>query len=237
MKHRTNVRILAAIAVVSLSCGAYAQSSSTILPSAETAKLTLFENVEATNARPDRDSRPSREARVTTSEPEFTLLGIARIGEGHSAMLRHKSGETLLMKAAAGENTRISNYTEFSIVDISSRSVSIQYPQNNACVEFSEKGVRCNGAGNIAELTLANGEPIKAVISNDVESNEPTEELISNPANPFEALRDAQNARVVSGQDGNPTGGRFTPRRIDPADVPEGMRIIATPFGDRLVEE
>jgi len=26
-------------------------------------------------------------------------------------------------------------------------------------------------------------------------------------------------------------------RRIDPADVPPGMRVVSTPFGDRLVEE
>ena len=29
----------------------------------------------------------------------------------------------------------------------------------------------------------------------------------------------------------------FTPRRINPEDVPPGMRVVSTPFGDRLVEE
>ena len=57
------------------------------------------------------------------------------------------------------------------------------------------------------------------------------------PTNPFEALRNAQNSRVSGAGDENPARGRFTPRRIDPADVPEGMRVIATPFGDRLVEQ
>ena len=53
------------------------------------------------------------------------------------------------------------------------------------------------------------------------------------PGNPFEALRNGRRGDTL-----NPgtNGARFTPRRIPPEDVPEGKRIVATPFGDRLVD-
>ena len=53
--------------------------------------------------------------------------------------------------------------------------------------------------------------------------------------NPFEALRAQQNNVSVSNRDGG--NERFTPRRILPEDVPPGMRVVSTPFGDRLVEQ
>ena len=59
------------------------------------------------------------------------------------------------------------------------------------------------------------------------------EEERSTQANPFETLRN----RVQNGEPPSERPGRFQPRRIDPADVPPGMRVVSTPFGDRLVEE
>ena len=63
--------------------------------------------------------------------------------------------------------------------------------------------------------------------NNSEQSNE-SESLV----NPFEALLER-----ASGQDSDvDTTSSFEPRRIDPLDVPSGMRIVSTPFGDRLVE-
>ncbi|GJM12036.1 MAG: hypothetical protein DHS20C12_04390 [Pseudohongiella sp.] len=157
-------------------------------------------------------------------------------------MVKHKSGETLLVRKATSGNTAIPAYSDYYIVDISSDTVSIRYPGNNTCIEFLDLGVRCRAAGNIAELLLANSEPLPTSNSPEravdgISPDEELEELPTNPANPFEALRNAQNARTSIRQDGNGAEGRFTPRRISPEDVPEGMRVIATPFGDRLVEQ
>ena len=91
---------------------------------------------------------------------------------------------------------------------------------------------------------LATGEPLPsinpALINRSGDGNDSGEELDdlnTEPANPFEALRNAQSGRAGGAQGGDTTSGRFTPRRISPEDVPEGMRVIATPFGDRLVEQ
>ena len=61
--------------------------------------------------------------------------------------------------------------------------------------------------------------------------DEPPEE---NRANPFDAIRrSAENGIPAPSRRGSEG---FRPRRIDPADVPPGMRVVSTPFGDRLVE-
>ena len=206
----------------------------------DNANLTLFDAVETTQERPTSPNRSARESRVTSAEPEFTLIGTSRIGNAHSVMVRHKSGEILRVKANGNGNTAIADFDGYSLVNVASGAVSISFPANNPCREFTDQGVRCSGAGNIAELVLATGEPLPASVSlaspaSAPASGEIVESTDTEPANPFEALRNAGTA--PAGQDEDNAGRRFTPRRISPDDVPEGMRIIATPFGDRLVEQ
>ena len=237
-------RIAAIATLLFISNSAYSQAQTE--PNVETVSaqsLSLFEDVETTGNRASSPGRPTRESRVTNSEPEFTLVGTSRIGERYSAMVRHKSGEVILVKGDQVSSTAIQGYADYSIVKLAAGAISIQQPGNIPCIEFSDLGVHCNAAGNIVELVLANGEPLPstspAIInrSNDgSDSGEETDDLIVNPANPFEALRDAQNERVLGGQAEGLTSGRFTPRRINPADVPEGKRVVSTPFGDRLVD-
>ena len=56
--------------------------------------------------------------------------------------------------------------------------------------------------------------------------------------NPFEALRNGRRGDTLDAGTGatSTSGARFTPRRIDAESVPDGKRIVATPFGDRLVD-
>ena len=53
--------------------------------------------------------------------------------------------------------------------------------------------------------------------------------------NPFAALREAQAENPADSS--TRRGARFSPRRVAPEDVPPGMRVVSTPFGDRLVEQ
>ena len=211
--------------------------------------LSLFESVETTEiSRGGPRNRPARESRATTAAPEFTLVGVSRVGAKYSTILRHKDGEDLIVKAKPAATTEIPGHSAYTVVDVTAASVSIRYPGNNACVEFVERGVSCSSAANIARLVLANGEPLAA--PNPVNASESAaetssvagEEIIeaqARPSNPFEALRNGRRGdRLNAGPNAvRSDAARFTPRRIDPADVPEGKRIVATPFGDRLVDQ
>jgi hypothetical protein len=225
---------------------AYAQEpaarSAGFVDANSTQELTLFEGVETAESRGRTAGRPTREDRVTTAEPEFTLVGVSRLGDKYSAILRGKDGENFIVKADPAATTLIPEHSDYAIVDVTAASVSIRYPSNNACIEFRDRGVSCSSAANIAQLVLANGEPLATRNSaSELAAESSGEEIIEvqiNPGNPFEALRNGRRGDTLSAGTAatGTNGARFTPRRINPEDVPAGKRIVATPFGDRLVD-
>ena len=84
---------------------------------------------------------------------------------------------------------------------------------------------------NVAILSLTTS---KAILpsprqAETAQTDSEQKEERNTPANPFEALRN----RAQNGEPQSERPGRFQPRRIDPADVPPGMRVVSTPFGDR----
>lgn len=207
--------------------------------------FALFEGIEtaeARNAAPTR--RTNRQSRATIAEPEFTLLGTSRIGDKYSAILQHKDGEAILVKTSPGSATTIPDHGDYRVVSVAAGTVSIRYPGSNTCVEFSDRGITCDEADNTANLALVASEPLAprnppqrlATQSSEGRtaaggnSDGAQEEVI----NPFATLREAE----VDGADGGTApSNRFSPRRIAPEDVPPGMRVVSTPFGDRLVEQ
>ena len=225
-----------------LSGQALAQASSPAVgDSPDTSQgLTLFDDVETSQSRSGEPNRPSRESRARTSAPEFTLVGTSRIGSSYSAILRHRSGDSVLVRSDAF----IEGYAGYTVVDIGVGKLSLRLPGNVPCVVFPEQGVACNGAANIADLQLANGEPLRqneSLASTDAQAEsaeEAADPETSNPVNPFEALVGAGRVDANNpAQNGGARGGRFSPRRISPENVPSGMRVVSTPFGDRLVEQ
>ena len=207
-------------------------------------QLNLFEEIETDNSRAgDIRNRQNREARSSSTTPEFTLVGTSRIGSRYSAIIQHRGGNTLVVKVEPVSITQIPGYAGYTLVDIGATRASIRYPENVPCVEFSEQGVSCDSTANIAALSLANAKPLPPSATREstsqvgrVPPNElQSEEARDPPINPFEALRDQSDN--VETNNGGDRSARFTPRRIAPEDVPSGMRVVSTPFGDRLVEQ
>ncbi|MYA35582.1 MAG: hypothetical protein F4030_07620 [Gammaproteobacteria bacterium] len=206
--------------------------------------LELFEDVERTspgaNQRGGRNSA-GNSAAPSLTEPEFVLVGSSRIGERRRVVLSHRSGVTVTVPVAAQGQASIPGYEQFRVVTSEGGRVAIQYPAGSSCVEASDRGVSCDAAANIAWLSLRPA-PVPEQFIVDLEAEEvedsdladqardAREELARDPDNPFARLR-----AEALGQD-VPRTGRFRPRRIDPSEVPPGMRVVSTPFGDRLVE-
>ena len=201
-------------------------------------QLNLFEEIETNNrSLSDARNRAADSSRTSPIAPEFTLTGTSRIGSEYSVIIQHRGGDILIVRASPNSSTQIPGYSGYSILDVGSGSISIRYPEHISCVEFRDQGVSCTGGENIAVLSLTNGQPL---LGNETEtssaaasSNETA--VDDSPINPFEALRAQQNNGAESIRDGD--NERFTPRRILPEDVPPGMRVLSTPFGDRLVEQ
>ncbi|HIF87902.1 MAG TPA: hypothetical protein EYQ30_13945 [Gammaproteobacteria bacterium] len=215
------------------------------------AEFRLFESVDSAdspgNARVRRN-RSSAAARNTASTPEFTLVGTSRIGDSYRVILAHRGGESVVIRARPDATTRINGYSQYAIVNIAAGRVSLNFPDSAPCVEFEDLGVSCDAATNIAELTLTNAAPLAPSQRVQSQQRQQAQQTAASgetapdqaPPNPFAALSAAaaENAANNPGAtDGSDDSNRFRPRRIPPEDVPPGMRVVSTPFGDRLVDQ
>lgn len=204
--------------------------------------FTLFEPVESSERQ--ENSAPTivpRNNQVSSGNgPAFVLVGTSRIGDSRSAIVRHSSGEEVVVSLREFGATPIPGYESFNVVGADGGNLSIRYPASTGCADYSNQGVTCSSEGNIALLSLTTAAPVVrrepeiAQDSNAETANDDVEEAASR--NPFAVLRErAMNGDAQAGDPDNASR-RFRPRRIDPADVPPGMRVVSTPFGDRLVE-
>ena len=201
--------------------------------------LSLFEAVEVAEGEARGAARMSREARVTDVGPHFTLLGTSRVGGNYSAILLHKSGESILVRSQGNTTTAIEDYPGYSVLSVGAGKLSLRYPISVPCVEDVRQGVSCTAGPNTAELVLSSSAPLSrpATSATFEQQAGSTESSTAQSINPFEGIIAAQRDGNDSAQDGRGSGERFVPKRISPEDVPTGMRVVATPFGDRLVEQ
>lgn len=210
--------------------------------------LSLFEPVDNAEAVNNPVQRPGPGASASATDPEFTLVGSSRIGNKVKTTLRTRSGELVVVAGTPDSTMPIPGFGGYTLDNSRARSVSITLPAGVGCVEFTERGVSCENQ-NTASLSLATAAPLVVVERNNQagetnstenaeNENETADQDASNPfaaalraaaANANEAPEDVVNRRADSQ--------RFQMRRINPEDVPEGMRLVRTPFGDRLVQQ
>ena len=201
--------------------------------------LSLFEGVEVTVGEASGPNRRLRGPRDAVAGPEFTLLGTSRIGSSYSAILRHRSGDSVLVRSQGNTATAIEGHAGYSVLSVGAGKLSLRYPVSVPCVEDAGLGVGCAAGPNTAELVLGTSVPLSGPVpSGTVELRDTAEQPpTAQSANPFEAIIAAQAGGNDQGQDDGERAERFVPKRINPEDVPPGMRVVATPFGDRLVEQ
>ena len=200
--------------------------------------LALFESVEGVADVPGGASRTPGRPRETQSGPEFTLLGTSRIGGSYSAILRDRSGESILVRSQENTATAIEGHSGYSVLSVGAGKLSLRYPASVPCIEDVRQGVSCAVGPNTAELVLGTSAPLSrpATSATFEQQADATESSTAQGINPFEAIIAAQADGSDASQVDGVRGERFVPKRISPEDVPPGMRVVATPFGDRLVE-
>ena len=201
--------------------------------------LTLFEAIDAdeqnrnsTNSPKNRREQPGSGGAEET--PEFSLMGTTRIGAKRSVLLLHKSGTPISLEVNNGAGIPIPKYETYALIDSANGEVMVQYPASRPCRASEAHGISCDAEANRAILALAAADPLPVLVTEEIP--EMTTGASEPPPNPFEALRqraaNGQASDVVSAEDQR----RFRPRRINADQVPDGMRVVSTPFGDRLVD-
>ena len=205
--------------------------------------LTLFEAIDADEQNRNSANSPNNRREQpglggADETPEFSLMGTTRIGAKHSVLLLHKSGAPISLEVENrvnnGAGTPIPKYETYALIGSANGEVIVQYPPSRPCRASEAHGITCDAEANRAILALAAADPLPVRVIEEIpeviaEESEP-------PPNPFEALRqraaNGQASDVISAEDQR----RFRPRRINADQVPDGMRVVSTPFGDRLVD-
>ena len=237
--------------------------STLVFSSASVAQeLTLFEqiDVESDNAQA---AQTMPLGMPQNGQPAFTLRGTSRFGDEYTTTLINRNGEPIKVKWRAGEQIPVPGFDGFNVVAISSSSVSLAHPASDACIAADASGVSCI-ADNIAVLSISTAIPLASngtppnfapgqnpVPFGNVEGmvgvaqplqNSPGQEVFINPfSGEAEVVSplppEEQAARAERQQRRSERLNQFEAVRINDADVPPGMRVVRTPFGDRLVPE
>lgn len=210
---------------------------------AQPERLFLFEPLDENNSDNTAGNNTPSAATVGFNGPRFTLVGVSQFGSRRQARLRDQAGEELAVELA-DQAVGIPGYPGFRLESDQSRSLLLHLPANENCIANMDRGVACLGA-QTARLKLTTLAALAPPPEPENRENNADEEETEDGNrrrgrdNPFAAALRAARER---GDNVDPAvmraeAQRFQPRRINPEDVPEGARLIRTPFGDRIVRE
>jgi hypothetical protein len=200
-------------------------------------ELSLFEPVESTGQPAPVDGAQSQPQRNLPATPVFTLVGTSRFGDRHRVTLATGNGETVQVALTPGQPQAIPDHPGYRVLLDGPRRVSVSASTGMACIPDPARGIAC-GADGTVQLTLRAAAPVVLAqgVADQAEQSRGEAGADEVPDNPFAAALRAAAQNEANGQRGARTAERFQARRIAPEDVPPGMRVVRTPFGDRLVE-
>ncbi len=192
-------------------------------------------------------------------QKDFLLKGTSKIGNKVSVILQGLDGKDVMVKIDKSGRTPIPNSPGYTIIGVEPRQLKIEYPQDAPCRTTDRaKGVVCQGEGRIALLKLerrgaiaapppaapvaapppifagappAPNNPFAAAVNQQGVQN-PFANLPQRPLTPEEQKKQEEELKQRQELYKN-----FQRQVIKDEDVPPGMRVVRTPFGDRLVPD
>jgi len=162
-------------------------------------------------------SRPTR-SKTASKKPQkdFTLQGTSRIGDKRAAILKGPDNKEFIQRFENNRRTAIEGYEGYYLLSVKAREIQIEYPEDAPCRTSNEKkGVKCDEGEMFAILTLTQGKALP-------------------PSRPPAKSRPPKKRANVPKR-GDQRKKQFKRKVIKDDDVPPGMRVVHTPFGDRLV--
>jgi len=167
-------------------------------------------------------SRQKHKPKRLPPQKDFVLQGTSRFGSRRAAVLKGPDNKPFIQYFE--NNTRtpldLEGFEEYYLVSVKAREVQIEYPADFPChKDKPKKGLRCEKRDNgktVAILNLKRNEALAAPKA----SHKKTAKKSSK--------EEQQKKRKELYKN-------FKKRVIKDEDVPAGMRVVRTPFGDRLV--
>ncbi|MDM8568127.1 hypothetical protein QUF50_01155 [Thiotrichales bacterium HSG1] len=177
---------------------------------------------------------PKKKPRKLLPQKDFALKGTSIIGEKRAAILLAPNKKEFIQYLKDNRRTEIDStkylnsekYRGYYLLKVNAREVQIEYPLDAPCQKDKEKnGVVCNKKGNgvtVASLSLKQRKALKA----------PKPPVTLKPAI---SKAEIDKKRDEDLEKRKKIYKNFKRKVIKDEDVPPGMRVVRTPFGDRLV--
>ncbi len=143
---------------------------------------------------------------------DFVLQGTSRIGSRRAVVLKAPNNKQFVLYFEDNVVTEITDYKGYYLLSVEPREIVIEYPEDAPCRKSNpKKGIICNqqDEGRTALLSLERDKLVAAAASLPQTAAATTEE--------------------------KPKTSKFKRKVIKEEDVPPGMRVVHTPFGDRLI--
>jgi hypothetical protein len=175
-------------------------------------------------------------------QQDFVLKGVSQIGERYIVFLEAPNTKTITVDMEDKIRTSVKNgYPDYHLIRMTERKVKIDYPENAPCRNPNpQKGIKCTNGGKSATLEFVVGNPLAPPPDAVVSKNMP-----DTTVNPFlaavnknkELSEEEQKKRDAALEKRRELYKNFKRQVIKDEDVPEGMRVVRTPFGDRVVPD
>lgn len=180
----------------------------------------------------------------------LTLRGTLMNGNGATAILAASGGEAFAVRWRQGEEAPIKNHGGYFLIEVNPRQAKVRFPSHHPCLSMPEQGVTCESSSvailsllrlaalpTVSPPTVAPPAAASSPTAGNIPSVSPPVVTTGGGVNPFQVLLENQrrNASSPPGaaaqSDGVP---KSMPKRIEAGEAPPGMKVLRTPFGDRL---
>ncbi|MEY3220504.1 MAG: hypothetical protein RIT27_1861 [Pseudomonadota bacterium] len=164
---------------------------------------------------------------------DFVLKGTTKLGKNYQVFLQTPDGKDIVQEWEKGKTPEIEGFGDFKLINVTRREVVIGYPDNSPCqLSHLDRGVICAPDQKTATLKLIRGNP-SAPKPPPAAPPPLAPAQTAAPPNAAQLSPEAQRLQTLfqqaAQQNQPPAAGNQPP--------PAGMKVVKTPFGDRLVPE
>jgi hypothetical protein len=171
-------------------------------------------------------------------QKDFVLRGTSLIGKQRSVVLKGPDNKEFVQKLEDGQRTSITGYPNYYLLEVNAREIQLEYPTDAPCrTDNPQKGIKCNKVDNgktvVLSLKRQRALPPKPVPKKPSTASSSAGKRSKRPAS--KRLEEIRARREAARKKREELYKNFQRRVIKDEDVPPGMRVVRTPFGDRLV--
>ena len=172
-------------------------------------------------------------------QKDFILRGTSLIGKQRSVVLKGPDSKEFIQRLDNDQRTPITGYPDYYLLSVSAREIQLEYPTDAPCRNDNpQQGIKCNKEdnGKTVLLSLQRQQALPPKPVTPVQPSSAQSPATGSSSNrPATTLEEIRARREEARKKREELYKNFQRRVIKDEDVPPGMRVVRTPFGDRLV--